>query len=194
MNKERFMAELRRSLRRMSEKEKEEILYDYEEHFRNGAAEGRTEEQISQALGNPRTLGTSYTIDSLLEAPAEGGTVTVASVVRAVFASLGLTFFNAIFVLGPFLGLVAVMISLWAVVLSLAVSGVGVCLAPLGALVAPAYITTGGLNPGLLVFAGIALAGLGVLAGIGMWQLSRLFVKMIAAWVRLNARLVTRRK
>jgi len=193
MTKERFIAELRRSLRRMADGEKAEIVYDYEEHFRIGASEGRSEEQIAAALGSPRALGASYTIDSLLETDEEGKAPTAGSVIRAVFASIGLTFFNAIVVLGPFIALVAVMIALWAVALSLALSGVAVFLSPIGALVVPSALTTGGLNPALLVFAGIALMGFGVLDGIGMWQLSRLFVKATAAYVRFNARLVARR-
>jgi uncharacterized membrane protein len=194
MNREKFIAELRRSLGRMTEKDRSEALYDYEEHFRMGAVDGKTEEQIAASLGNPRSLGASYAIDMLLEAPREGGAVRAASVVRAVFASVSLTFFNIIFVLGPFLGLVAVMIGLWSIAPSLALSGLALFLAPLAGAILPSWISLGGLHPALLVFTGIALAGLGVLCAIGMWQLSRLFVKMIAAYVRFNARVVTRRK
>jgi uncharacterized membrane protein len=194
MNKARFIAELRRTLGRMPEKERTEVLYDYEEHFRMGAADGRTEEQIAASLGNPRALGASYAIDTLLEMPKEGGAVRAASVVRAVFASVSLTFFNAIFVLGPFLGLVVLMIAMWAVAPALALSGVALFFAPIAGAILPAWISTGGLSTAFLMFAGIGLAGLGMLAGIGMWQLSRLFVKMIAAYVRFNARVVARRK
>ncbi len=194
MNKERFMAELRRCLGAMKEAERTEVLYDYEEHFRMGAADGKTEEQIAASLGNPRSLGASYAIDTLLEMPKEGGAVKAASVVRAVLASVSLTFFNIIFVLGPFLGLVGVMIGLWAIAPALAFSGVALFFAPLAGAILPAWISMGGLNPAFLMFAGVALAGLGVLFAIGMWQLSRLFVKMIAVYVRFNARVVTRRK
>ena len=188
------MEDLRRSLRRMTEKEKDEILYDYEEHFRLGAAEGRTEEQIAAALGNPRSLGASYTIDSLLEPAAGGGGPSVGSVVRAVFASISLTFFNVIFILGPFLGLVGVLIGLWATAAALAVSGVGVILSPVAALVVPRWVTLYGMGPLFYVFAGIGVAGLGMLSGIGMWKVTQLFVRGTAAYLRFNARIVTRRK
>jgi uncharacterized membrane protein len=193
-DKERFLDELKHALGRMSDADQREILYDYEEHFRMGCEEGKSEEEISRSLGNPRVIGKSYSIDALLEMPKEGGGVTAASVLRAVFASASLTFFNIIFVLGPFLGLVAVMIGLWAAAASLPLSGIGLFFSPVAALVVPAYFTIGGMNPAMLLFAGIGLAAVGLLAVIGMWKLSLLFVRMIAAYVKFNLRIVTRRR
>jgi uncharacterized membrane protein len=158
-----------------------------------GAAEGKSEEQIAQSLGNPRAIGKSYTIDALLEEPKNGGEVKAASVLRAVFASISLTFFNVIFILGPFLGLVGVLIGLWATAGSLGISGAAVILSPLVALVAPGLFALGGFGGAFLFFAGVGVAGLGVLACIGMWKLTRLFVRGTAAYLRFNARIVMRR-
>ncbi len=193
MTKERFLSELKGSLGRMPEAERREVVYDYEEHFRMGAAEGKSEEQIAQSLGNPRVIGKSYAIDSLLEGSKDGGGLSAASVLRAVFASISLTFFNVIFILGPFLGLVGVLIGLWATAVSLAVSGAAVILSPLVKLIVPGLISLGGFHPALLFFAGIAVAGMGALACIGMVILSKLFVRGTAAYLRFNARIVTRR-
>jgi uncharacterized membrane protein len=194
MNKEKFLTELKRSLGRMPEAEKGEVLYDYEEHFRMGAAEGKSEEQIAEALGNPRAIGKSYAIDALLEEPKGGGGVTATSVLRAIFASISLTFFNIIVVFGPFFGLVGVMIGLWATAASLALSGVAVLVSPVVALIVPGLFTLAGVNAAFLLFAGIGVAGLGLLAVIGMWKLSQLFVQATAAYIRFNARIVMRRK
>lgn len=194
MNREKFLSELKAALGRMSEEERREVIYDYEEHFRMGTADGKTEEQIAQSLGNPRVIGRSYAIDALLEEPKGGGAVAATSVLRAVFASISLTFFNVIFILGPFLGLVGVLIGLWATAAALAVSGVGVILSPVAALVVPRWVTLYGMGPLFYVFAGIGVAGLGMLSGIGMWKLTQLFVRGTAAYLRFNARIVTRRK
>ena len=194
MNRERFLLELKRSLGRMEESEKREILSDYEEHFRMGLSEGKSEEQIADLLGNPRILGKSYAIDSLLEEPKEGGGVTAASVLRAVFASISLTFFNVIVVLGPFLGLVGVMIGLWATAVALPLSGIAIVLAPVAALIVPSFFSLSTMSPAFLVFAGIGTAAVGVLAVIGMWKLSRLFVLVVAAYVKFNLRIVTRKR
>ncbi len=194
MTREQFLSDLKRALGRMSEQEKREILYDYEEHFRVGIAEGKPEQDIARALGNPRMLGKSYAIDALLEDRADGERPSAGAVVRAVFASIGLTFVNVIFVLGPWLGLVGGMIGLWAAAVSLPISGVAAALSPLAVLAAPGYVSLGGLNPALVIFAGLGVAGLGLLAVLGMWKLSQLFVQMTAAWVRFNVRAVTRRR
>ena len=170
MKREQFMAELKRSLGRMSE------------------------EEIAQALGTPRVIGSAYAIDALLEEPAEGGQPRAASVLRAVFASLSLTVFNVIFILGPFLGLVGVLVGLWATAVALGASGLAVVVSPIVALAVPGIVALGGMSAPFLVFAGIGLAGLGALAAIGMVLLTRLFVRGTAAYVRLNARIVTRRK
>jgi len=193
MSKERFLSDLKSALGRMSEEERREVVYDYEEHFRMGAAEGKSEEQIAQGLGNPRVIGRSYAIDALLEEPKGGGDVKAASVLRAVFASISLTFFNIIFILGPFLGFVGVLIGLWATAVALGASGVAVVLSPIGALVVPGFVNLSGVSPLFLIFAGIGVAGLGVLAGIGMWKVTQLFVRGTAAYLRFNARIVTRR-
>ena len=194
MTREKYLADLKHSLVRMSDEERRDVLYDYEEHFRMGMAEGRSEDQIARALGNPRIVGKAYAIDALLDESKEGGGVGAASVLRAVFASISLGFFNIIFVLGPFLGLVGVMIGLWATAVSLGVSGLAVLLSPLAAVIVPGAITLAGMNPAFLFFDGVGVAALGVLAVIGMIKLSELFIRMIAAYVRLNARIVTRRK
>jgi uncharacterized membrane protein len=194
MKREQFLSELRRALGRMSDQEKREVLYDYEEHFRMGLAEGKSEEDIARALGNPRYLGKSYAIDALLEAPDDGRGVRAGSVLRAVFASISLTFVNVIFVLGPFMGLVGGMIGLWAAAVSLPLAGLGTVLSPIAAAVVPGWFSLGGMSVALVLFAGLGVTGLGLLAVLGMWKLSRLFVQMTAAWVRFNARIVTRRK
>jgi uncharacterized membrane protein len=194
MNREQFFSQLKRALGRIPESEKREILADYEEHFRMGASEGKAEAEIAQALGNPRSIGGSYRIDSILEETKEGAGISASSVLRAVFASSSLTIFNAIFVLGPFCGLVAVMVSLWAVAASLALAGVAVILGTIAAPILPQYITLGGVNPAFAAFAGIGAAALGLLAGIGMWKLTRMFLIMIAGYVKFNVRIVTRKK
>ena len=94
MNKEQFLNQLRRSLSGIPEQEKKEILYDYEEHFRSGLENGQEEEEIAGSLGNPRVLGKTYRIESLLD--EEKGGQRASNILRAVFASLSLGFFNVI--------------------------------------------------------------------------------------------------
>jgi uncharacterized membrane protein len=192
MNKEEFLFQLKRSLGRLSETEKREILSDYEEHFGAGLSLGKTEEEISRALGNPRALGAAYRLESMIEEGKSGWTLV--TVLRAVFASLSLGFFNLVIVLGPFFGIVAVVIGLWATAAALALTGVaglmGLILMP----IVPQFIDVGGLNIAFLVFASIGVSALGVLALIGMWYVTKWFIFVVVKYVELNVRIVARRR
>ncbi len=191
MNRQQFLIELKRSLGNLAEREKSEILYDYEEHFRAAAAEGKSEEEIAASLGNPRTLGRSFRVDAML---AEGSERNRAgSVVRAAFASLSLGFLNVVFVLGPFFAVVAVLVSLWAAAAALSLSGVAALLALILRPLLPQAVSLGGLPTLFVVPASVAVSAIGVLALLGMWQLTRLFWRGTARYLRLNARIVNPR-
>ncbi|MBK1811939.1 DUF1700 domain-containing protein [Clostridium sp. YIM B02505] len=60
MRKYEFMIEMERYLDKVSEAERKEILYDYEEHFRIGKENGKAEEEICMELGDPREIASSY--------------------------------------------------------------------------------------------------------------------------------------
>ena len=139
-------------------------------------------------------IGTSYAIDTLLEERQESGELRATSVLRALLASISLTFFNLFFILGPFLVLLGIMAGFWAVAVSLPLAGIALMLAPLASAVVPRYFFIADINGTFLVFAGLGTAALGVLAVIGMAQLTRALVKLVAAYVKFNARIVTRRR
>lgn len=194
MNREQFLSQLRRSLGRSAEADKREILADYEEHFKVGVAEGRSEEDIAKALGNPSAIGKAFQIESLADNTRTGW--KVADVFRAVFASISLGFFNIIVVLGPFLGLVGVLIGMWAGVAGLALGGIG---GIAGAIAGPflQHVLGFGVTVGnvlFLLFAGTAAAALGVLAAIGMAWVTRQFFVLTARYVTFNARIISGRK
>lgn len=63
MRKDEFMREIERDLHKVSEAERKEILYDYEEHFRIAMENGKTEEAICMELGNPKEIANSYIPD-----------------------------------------------------------------------------------------------------------------------------------
>ena len=188
MTKAQFLAELKRSLGALSEPEKQDILYDYEEHFRIGLDEGKSEEEIARALGNPRAIGKSYRIDALLDTEKEGG-VSGFSLLRAVFASLSLTFLNIVFVLGPLIGLAGVLIGLWGLAVSLLCFGLRISLCPLWPCV-PRIITNPLLDHAFQFFAGVGIAALGLLASLGMMKLTAWFYLMVAAYVKFNSRII----
>lgn len=60
MNKSEFIAAMEAQLLRLSKADRDDILNDYESHFANGVAEGKTEEEVSAQLGNPEELAAVY--------------------------------------------------------------------------------------------------------------------------------------
>jgi uncharacterized membrane protein len=193
MKKTEFLSELYNSLGNMSDADKQDVLNDYEEHFRVGMADGRTEEEIAQSLGNPRVIGNSFRIDAMLDEPKEGGGTSGASVLRAVFASISLTFLNLVFVVGPFFGLVGVLIGLWAVTFSMTVSGICVSLSflKLDFVNIPQLIDNTFWNYMFMFFSGIGIGALGFLASLGMGILTKWFFIGVASYVRFNARVIS---
>lgn len=192
MNQAEFLSRLRRALGGLPESEKAEILSDYEEHFRMAREAGRGEEQTAESLGNPRVLGRSYRADSLLEEGRSEGRLT--SVLRAIFASLSLGFINIVFVLGPFIGLLGVLLGLWAGAVSMALSGAGVFLMTIASPFIPHVLHITGIAIPFVMFCGIGVAALGVLWVVGMWFLTRWFVFGVARYAQLNARIVMNRR
>lgn len=53
MTRNDFLNALYRALLYLPAKERQEIMQDYEEHFAAGLEQGKTEEEICRALGDP---------------------------------------------------------------------------------------------------------------------------------------------
>ena len=189
MKKDEFLSELKKNLRNMPDADKQDVLNDYEEHFRVGMADGRSEEEIAQSLGNPRVIGNTFRIDAMLDEPKEGGGTSGASVLRAVFASISLTFLNLIFVVGPFFGLVGVLIGLWAVAFSMTLSGPRISLSFIWPIF-PQITPNIHWDYSFMLFGGITIGALGFLAMIGMTILTKWFFRGIASYIRFNARII----
>jgi uncharacterized membrane protein len=56
MNRAHFMAQLRDGLGGLHHTDISDIVADYETHFADGAADGRTQEEVAAALGDPARL------------------------------------------------------------------------------------------------------------------------------------------
>lgn len=71
MGKHEFMARLYNALKNLTPQEREDILNDYEEHFRIGLEMGKSEAEIADSLGSPEELAASFTEDAAVPPPAE---------------------------------------------------------------------------------------------------------------------------
>lgn len=70
MNKKEFLSEIRNYFEmayiNLNPTEVEDIMRDYDEYFREGAAEGKSEEEIVRSLGNPKEI-----VDEMVESDIE---------------------------------------------------------------------------------------------------------------------------
>src|SRR4030042_5386490 len=112
MNKKDFISKLSTYLGGIPVEERQDVINDFEEHFKEGMAEGRTEEEMADSLGDPKALANQFKANILVSKAEK--TTSAINITRAVLATLGLGFFNFIFVLGPFVALASVVISLFA--------------------------------------------------------------------------------
>lgn len=193
MNKNEYLRVLEQSLNGIPFEDKKDIMYDYEEHFTIGLQEGKTEEEIAQSLGHPRTLAKQFRANYIVnQAKSDSST---GNVFRAIFAVISLGFFNLIFVLGPFLGLIGVLIGLFATSFGLIVAGFAVFVAIfISPFTIPFVGYTGSisvsLSPIVLIFISIGLTSFGTLFFIGSSYLAKLLFRGIIKYLQMNLNII----
>lgn len=167
MNKNEFMQQLKRLL---PEKDKRDILLDYEEHFLSGLTEGKTEEEIVDELGTPEEVAKEYGYNAEKSAP-KGNTA----------AGVGLIFLDIFLVIsGLIFGLFAAWLSLWAVPFALFVAALGI--------IALSFVSFAAIAlPWFILFTtGVALLAFSVLFGIGMFYLTKGIFSLIKMYFKLH--------
>src|SRR5690606_35510729 len=103
MTKDDFLKSLGRELQKVPEHDRKEMLYDFEEHFEIALANGEKEENISRNLGNPKTIAKELLVDYRISKAETDHSVK--NITYAVIATLSVSFFNIVFVLGPVVGI-----------------------------------------------------------------------------------------
>lgn len=189
MIKSEFIASLNQALVGLPQTEKDDILYDYEEHFSIGQEKGKTEAEICDALGDPKAIAKQY-IASVMVKKAEESK-TVGNIMRAVIATLGLGLFNLIFMLGPFAAVIGVLIGLFVASLAVSIAGAAVFLAMLIPDLNPIPWATA-LPYGIGGLIGIGVACLGLLMLIGTFYLAKLFYNLTIAYLKMNIKIIAK--
>ncbi|MFD0711943.1 HAAS signaling domain-containing protein [Paenibacillus sp. GCM10027626] len=183
MTKEQYLGQLWDLLAPVPEQQRRDMMLDYEEHFRMTAEHGGTAEEAAAELGDPRVIAKELLLDyRVVEAEKSGGVVSIS---RAVMATVGMGFFNLIFVLGPYVGLLGVLIGLWGATLALA-------LAPLAVMFEGVF----GENLTLMQasFLSIGILGFAILFGAGTYKLTQGVFKLTLRYLRFNTRVMKGRK
>jgi len=197
MTEKDFMTILRSNLKGLSSEDKDEILSDYVEHFRNGKEDGKTEEEMSKSLGNPAQIGKVSRAEFLVNR-ADDNTNNIAFIFKAIIASVSLSFFNLIFVLGPYLGLVGVLIGLWAAAISITLSGIVLSIGSIFGPVIPIIIDEIHLTSDFIInlagfLSGIVMFSIGGLAVIGMMIITKYFFAGTVNYLKSNIKIIKSR-
>lgn len=204
MDKNEFISKLDSFLKGINDIDRKEIIYDYEEHFAIGAEQGKTEEQISEALGDPKAIAKQFK-NNLYIKRAEMNT-SARNVAGAVFVSTGAGFMNLL-ILPVLLAAACVLLSLLiaggAVIISLIAAmgaaiisfygaAAGMTLGGIGTIIAlivqpyfPEYINFD-INMGSTVFLSLGVICLGLLAFIGTIKLSKACYRWSKVCVRAS--------
>ncbi len=183
MNKKEFIDILKNQLYGLPKGDIDEIIYDYEEHFSVGLGRGKSEDEISKELGDPKKIAKSYKANIVIENAQNNPTPT--NIVKAVIATIALGLFNLIFVLGPFIGLVGVLIGLFGGALGVTFGGIGMFI---GAIFGPVF---GGnvnisINPIGAAFIGLGTTALGILFFILDIYLTKFAYKGTVKYLKYN--------
>jgi len=109
MTRQAFMARLREGLRGLPPQTVAEFVADYEAHFTDGEAAGRSEAEVAAALGDPDRLAREIRAESSMTRWREERSPGAAA--AAVFAVLGLGAIDILILLPFLMGIGAAMIA-----------------------------------------------------------------------------------
>lgn len=191
MNKSEFIGALDKALGNISEQAKQEILYDYEEHFSVALEMGKTEEEIAYALGDPKQIARQFRAECALRRAEDAS--SLGNIFRAVFAAMGLGFFNLVFVLGPFLAAAGVLMGLFIAAVGILFAGLALILAALLSPILPSLISMDVSLP-VVFFIGTGTTALGLLCNILVYYLIKAFFRATLSYLKMNLKIIAGRR
>lgn len=150
MTRADFMAKLRRGLVGMPAATIDDIAADYDTHFADAQAAGRSEQEVADALGRPDRLARELRAEAGVKKWEEQKNPSAAA--AAVFAVLGLGAIDIMILLPLLMSIVGTLFALFVAVIACVVAG-GVVMAA-----GPFFDPPGGPLTAIL-------AGLGLMAG-----------------------------
>jgi len=181
MTKDQYLQELEVVLKGLPVTERREIIADYEEHFQMAYEDGKSDAEIIEGLGNPKSLAKELTAGYYIEQAQNN--VSFPFIFRAVIASLSLGFFNLVFVLGPFIGVLGFLAGLYIMDLSL-------LFVPMFSFFAILFEGVGLVAIFQAFFLAIGLTSLGVLMAVGLYYLTKWIYQLLLQYLRFNLQII----
>ena len=180
MTRAEFMARLRQGLVGLPMAAAAEIAADYEAHFEDGVAAGRSEAEIAAALGDPGRLARELRAEA--GARRWGQEQTASSAAGAIFAILGLGAIDILILL-------PIVLPVFGTLLAMLLTGVGVFIGGGFVLaVGPFVSAPGGAFAAILL--GVGLMGLGLFMGGLFALLTKWLIDATIWYARLHYRVL----
>jgi len=180
MTRQAFLARLREGLRGLPPSLIADITADYENHFAEGVAAGRTEDEVAAALGDPGRLARELRAEHGLKQWETQR--SAASGAGAVFAVLGLGAIDLLILLPILMGVGATLFGL-------AIACVAVFFAG-GVVFAAGPFTGMAGGPAAAMLAGVGLMAGAACAGALLTLVSIALINALVAYGRLHYRLL----
>jgi uncharacterized membrane protein len=173
----------KRLVSRMPKEITEDIISDYSEHFRIGKEKGRSEEDLCLSLGSPDDAARELIATHFVNKAGE--TQSYRNFWHAILATLGLGLFNLVFVLVPFILLIALLgvIALTGVLFT-ALGPAAFVMAILQLVGFPIFAIW--FSPLAGVFLSIGITSLGLLLIIGDFYLAHFFYHLGIRYLKWN--------
>ena len=182
MTRNEFIRRLRSGLKGMPAAEQAEMVADYEAHFDAGAAEGRSEIEIAEALGNPGRLARELRLEAGIKQWREDRSPSAAW--TAVVGILGLATIDILI-------LVPIILPIIAVIFALYVASAAVFFAGGVVMLAGPFADSDVIVNGFAVFLlGLGIMGLATAAGAIVTIVTNGFVNAMIWFGRLHYRVI----
>lgn len=167
----------------LPQEELDDLISDYSEHFRIGKANGRTEEDLCRSLGSPEDVAREIKATHLVRKAEH--TRSCRNIFHAVIATLGLGLFNLVFVLIPFIVLVALLAVIFILGIAFAVFGpAAFVFSILQILGIPSFAIW--QSPAAGVFFSIGITSFGLLLIVAGFYLARFFYRLGIRYLKWN--------
>ncbi|MDD3837564.1 MAG: DUF1700 domain-containing protein [Phenylobacterium sp.] len=180
MTRQDFLARLREGLRGLPAQTIDDIVADYEAHFVEGEAAGRSEADVAQALGDPDRLARELRAEAGLRLWEEQKNPSAA--VGAVFAVIGLGALDLLIVLPVLIGVAGALFGIAMAVVAVFVAGGAVFVG------GPFFDPPGGVATA--IFAGLGLIAGSISAGAVLTLITIGLVNALVWYGRLHFRLL----
>ncbi|WML50223.1 DUF1700 domain-containing protein [Neobacillus sp. PS3-34] len=175
-----FISKLEALLKKVPEPDRKEMLYDYEEHFEIGLDSGKSKTELIEELGDPQVIARDLLADYRI-GKAETDK-SASNIFHAIIATISLSFFNLIFIIGQVAGIFGAYVALCAVSFAFTISPLAIFSSFIFGYSYESFATN--------FFVSLSLCSLGLLMSIGMIYVGRFFYNIILRYIKFNLNII----